>query len=212
MDQSTLAQKAPKRRKGSNTKVVSRASSRDHKRSGLPIKLVLMTVGVQFTGLLIAFFIYTGLHSIKISFQPPTLISLELPEFGFIHDNRSIGSIVEVLFWSAVATTLRWIRIGIVSSRQRDFNPGRHLLEWTTDLVTSSIVAAVIVYALRSTQFSVGESVKLSIQSADAEVFVVLGFLLGFVAHAPQNIVRSIWKRTFGASKAAFHSSNEIKK
>lgn len=155
------------------------------------------TFSVQALTLIAGFLMYLRLHRIEVT-AVFSGRSLGLGGFGFVDNDVTGGGILEVLFWSGVATTLRWISISSPASKRKDFNPWRHLIEWAIDLTITPLTAAVIAYGLRSPRLTLGKNIDLSLDNANVGVFSVLGFLLGFFGYAPRAILVRIWNKTLG--------------
>jgi hypothetical protein len=151
---------------------------------------------VQGGALALGFWMYLQLHKIKV--VSALTSGNPLGGFGFVDDNVMIGGVIEVLFWSSVATTLRRINIGDAAPRRKGFDPLWHLIDWAKDLLVTSLTASVIAYCLRSPRLILGTNIDLSLDNANVGVFVVLGFLLGSFKYAPGAILVRIWNGTLG--------------
>ena len=170
---------------------------RDKSNNILVLKATI-TFLVQGGFFLLCLYFYLRLHGIAIIplLSGEDLQSLAL--FGFIGNEVTVGSIIEVLFGAAMATTLRWMNVEVVASRRKEFNPLRQIIDWSTDLMTTPMLAAVIIYTLKSLRLTFGQNIDLSLSSASVGVFMVSGFLLGYFVQAPKGILVSIWERTLG--------------
>lgn len=162
---------------------------------------LLIPFSIHAAMVLVGFVLYLRLHRL----DPISLFdanhSASLTRFDFVSTDPAIGGIIEILFWSFIATTLRWMRIGIIASRHDDFQLTRHFVEWGADLLTTPVVAAVIVYALRTWHLTSGQTINLSLEDANIGWFIVIGFLLGFFDQAPRLILNRLRKQTFGLQK-----------
>ena len=148
--------------------------------------------------IILGLFLYLRLHGIDLIawIQSPAAIGLP-SDFEFI-GNANWGSVIEVAFGAGIATTLRWVKTGLVSSRRTGFNPWRHLIYWAADLLATPIIAVVIIYCLRFLRLNLGKNSEFSLDSAGVGLFIVLGFLLGFTRYAPRVILVRIWDQTLG--------------
>ncbi len=178
-----------------------------------PGNTLVIKAGVTFLAqggfFLACLYFYLRLHGIEIISLLSGNDLQSLAVFGFIGNEVTVGSIIEVLFGAVMATTLRWMNVELVASRRKDFSPLRHIIDWFTDLMNSPMLAAVIVYALKSLRLTFGQNIDLTLGSASVGVFMVLGFLLGYFGQAPRGILVSIWERTLGQYSATHRPEHE---
>jgi hypothetical protein len=168
-----------------------------------------ITFLVQGGFFLVSLYFYLRLHGIEIVSLLSGTSLQSLATFGFIGNEVTVGSMIEVLFGATMATTLRWMNVEVIASRRKEFNPLRHIIDWCTDLMSTPMLAAVIIYALKSLRLTFGQNIDLSLSSASVGVFMVLGFLLGYFGQAPRGILVSIWERTLGQYSASRHPEPE---
>ncbi len=159
------------------------------------LRSIIITFSLQVGTILIGAALYLRVHQIDLIALFNHAGNWATSGFTFISTDLVVATIFEVLCWAALATTLRWIHTGIIASKKADFNPVRHLIEWSADLLATPIIAGVIVYGLQSSAISFGQNLNLSLRNADIYWFTLLGFLLGFFSGAPRSILSRMRSR-----------------
>lgn len=157
---------------------------------------VCTSATIQVASMLLALVVYLRLHGVNV-FALSDCTAKSFGEFNYATSNIGFATTVEVMFGCAIATTLRWLHIGVNASRKGEFQLARHVVDWGEDFVSSPIIAAVIVYALRTPRISFGQSVNLSLDTAEIGWFFFLGFLMGFFGQSPRMILNEIRMRLF---------------
>lgn len=198
--------KLPSRRR----RLLRRVANEVEDKGGRSPSRLLIPFVIHATAVVGALALYARLHRIDVV----ALLDIERPvtaqNFGFIGNDSVVGGIIEVSFWAFVATTLRWMRLGLVGSKSSDFQISRHLVEWGADSIATPIITGVIVYAVRSWRLTSGQTVNLSLEDASIGWFIVIGFLLGFFDQARRLLLNRLKNHTFGARDS--HKSRVEKK
>ena len=195
--QSTLGSPHPSKSKNAQKKVPRQGKAQRGTKGTCSFSKLLIPFLVHGVLVAVGLVLYVRLHRIDLEslFDPSR--PAPLARFDFVSADAAIGSVVEIVFWAFVATSLRWMRVGIIASRSDEFQPSRHLVEYSADLLTTPIVAAVIVYALRSWRLTSGETVNITLEGAPIGWYVVIGFLLGFFDQTPRLILNRLRKHAF---------------
>jgi hypothetical protein len=180
---------------------VGHRGTQNQNKGGGSIANLIIVFSIPLVAIVVASIFYTRLHRIDLSATIDTDRPLMPRGFNFIANDAALGSVAEILYWAFLSTTQRWMRSGLLASKNSDFQIARHLVEWVADATATPVVATVVVYALRSLRLTSGQTVNLSLENASIGWFVVIGYLLGSVNQAPRKILNRMRKYAFGSPK-----------